>query len=196
MEPTTTRFRSTKWRVQKREKYTIGTEGSNAGNVFHGVPVRTMASLPTMTGADRQAMTLKSACPSPAAGIFDVAARGHPFSWTERKPLGWYEVFLAELRAALVVDFSPGSGAMARACLNRGIQYVGISRSEQHCSWLTNILNKAAVECISRSGSLLCQQDLASCINAHFMEVIQELHQQDAAVADDVDGDDSSESAD
>ena len=131
-------------------------------------------------------------CPSPAAGIFDVEARGHPFSWTERKPMSWYEVFLAEVRAALVVDYSPGSGAMARACLNQGIQYVGICRTEQHCSWLTNILNKAAVECISRSGSPLYQQDLASCIQAHFKEVIEELHQQDAAVAEDCDGDDSS----
>ena len=73
---------------------------------------------------------------------------------------------------------------------------MGISRSEQHCSWLTNILNKAAVECISRSGSPLCQQDLASCINVHFMEVIEELHQQDAAGIDDAGGDGSSDNGD
>ena len=135
-------------------------------------------------------------CPSPAAGMFDVAARGHPFSWTERKPLSWYEVFLPEVRAALVVDYSPGSGAMARACLNLGIQCVGICRTEQHCSWLTNILNKAAVECISRNGSPLYQQDLASCINAHFMELIDELHQQDAAVAEEDERSDSAGSGD
>ena len=86
---------------------------------------------------------------------------------------------------------------MARACLNKGIEYVGICRSDQHCSWLTNILNEAAVDCISRSGSPLYQQDLASCIDARFKEVIQELHQQDAAVADEVDdGQDSEASAD
>ena len=136
------------------------------------------------------------ACPSPAAGTCDVEARGHPFSWTERKPLGWYLVFLAELCVGLVVDYSPGSGAMARACLDEGIAYVGICRSDEHCSWLTNILNKAAVECISRSGSPLYQQDLASCIDAHFKEVIQELHQQDAAVADEADDEDDEESTD
>ena len=85
---------------------------------------------------------------------------------------------------------------MARACLNKGIEYVGICRTEEHCSWLTNILNKAAVECISRNGSPLYQQDLASCINAHFKELIQELHQQDAAVADETDGEESASSAD
>ena len=98
------------------------------------------------------------------------------------------KVFLPEVKAALVVDYSPGSGAMARACLNLGIQYVGICRSAQHCSWLTNILNKAAVECISRTGSPLYQQDLATCINEHFKELIDELHQQDAAVAEEPDG--------
>ena len=84
---------------------------------------------------------------------------------------------------------------MARACLNEGIQYVGICRTDQHCSWLANILNRAAVECISRNGSPLFKQDLASCIHDHFQELIDELHQQDAAVAEESDGGDSSDSA-
>ena len=127
--------------------------------------------------------------------MFDVAARGHPFSWTERKPLSWYEVFLPEVRAALVVDYSPGSGAMARACLNLGIQYVGICRTEQHSTWLNNILNKAAVECTSRNGSPLYEADLASAIQVHFTEMIEEQRQQDAA-EDVEDGAESEDSAD
>ena len=85
---------------------------------------------------------------------------------------------------------------MARACLNLGITYVGICRSEQHCSWLTNILNQAAVECISRNGSPLYQQNLATCINEHFKELIDELHQQDAAVEETSDAEGSDQSAD
>ena len=96
----------------------------------------------------------------------------------------------------MVVDFSPGSFSMARACLNQGIQYVGIRRTDQHCSWLTNILNTAAVECISRNGSPLYQQDLASSINDHFRELIDEMHQQDAAVEEETDGEDSADSGD
>ena len=98
--------------------------------------------------------------------------------------MSWYDVFLEEINAGLVIDLSPGSGAMARACLNQGIQYVGICRTERHCSWLTNILNKAAVECIARNDSPLYQQDLASCISAHFMDIIDDLHKQDAIVDD------------
>ena len=55
-------------------------------------------------------------------------------------------------------------------------------------------LNKAAVECISRNGSPLYQQDLASCVTAHFQELIDELHQQDAAVAEESEGEDSEDS--
>ena len=143
-------------------------------------------------------MTFKTPaqCPSPAARIFDVEARGHPFSWTEQKPLAWYEVFLQEVKAALVVDFSPGSGAMARACLNQGIHYVGICRTEKHCSWLTNILNKAAVECCARNDSPLYQQDLAQCISSHFRELIDELHQQDAVEVEYDDKDESDSDGD
>ena len=121
-------------------------------------------------------------CPSPAAGMFDVAARGHPFSWTERKPLSWYEVFLPEVRAALVVDYSPGSGAMARACLNKGIQYVGICRTDQHCQWLTRILNKAALERITLEEGHLYVQDLATGILEHFKDELDEVKYLDNGV--------------
>ena len=129
--------------------------------------------------------------PSSVAGIFDVQARGHPFSGSERKPLAWYEVFLAEVMATLVVDFTPASGCDGssmpppRRPVRRRLSYR-----------LTNILNKAAVECITRNGSPLFQQDLASCIKDHFKEVIDELHQQDAAVADESAGEESNDSAD
>ena len=149
-----------------------------------------------MTSTDRAAMTFSQTCPSPAAGIFDVEARGHPFSWTERKPIIWYEVFLAEVRAALVVDYSPGSGALARACLNQGIQYVGICRTDKHCQWLTRILNKAALECISRKRSPLYHQDLASSIQAHFKDEIDELRHLDAEGDEEVHDDEDDSSSD
>ena len=176
-----TRFRSNKWRVQRREKFGIGPKGSSASSVFASVPSRSLASLPTMKPGDRLLMT--GSCPIPAAGIYDVETRGHPFSWNERKPMSWYEAFLTETCTGLVIDYSPGSGCMARACLNKGIQYVGICRTDQHCSWLNNILNRAAVECISRNASPLYNQDLSTCIKDHFKELIEELHQQDAAVS-------------
>ena len=110
--------------------------------------------------------------------------------------MSWYDVFLEEINAGLVIDLSPGSGAMARACLNQGIQYVGICRTERHCSWLTNILNKAAVECIARNDSPLYQQDLASNISAHFNDIIDGLRKQDAMVVEETDDEEAAEDDD
>jgi len=84
-----------------------------------------------------------------------------------------------------VVDFSPGSGALARACLELGIKYVGICRTAEHCSWLINVTNRAAVEIATREGTTLYDQDLAKMLSTHFQELLDELHAQDAAKSDD-----------
>ena len=127
------------------------------------------------------------AAPSPVAGLFNVAERGHPFSWKEQKPINWYGRLLSDISAGYVIDFTPGSGALARACLETGIQYVGICRKTEHASWLVNVLNRAAVELITRNGTALYEQDLASCLTDHFKELIEELHAQDAAMSEDED---------
>ena len=124
------------------------------------------------------------ACPIPAAGMFNVVERGHPFSWMEKKPIAWYTTFLKEVSAGLVIDLTPGSGALARACLDAGVEYVGITRTPLHASWLINIMNRAAVESTTRSGSALYEQDLSTCLRDLFNELIDELHAQDAAMSD------------
>ena len=136
-----------------------------------------------MTASEREQIV--GAAPSPVAGIFNVAERGHPFSWQEKKPIAWFERFMVDISAGLVIDLTPGSGALARACLEKGIQYIGITRDTAHCSWLINVLNRAAVECTTRNGSTLYEQDLATCLQDHFKEVVEELHDQDASLSDD-----------
>ena len=74
---------------------------------------------------------------------------------------------------------------MARACLDEGIEYIGVCRSQQHVSWMVNVLNRASVESTVRQGTALYEQDLATCLKDHFKELIDELHAQDAAVSDD-----------
>ena len=86
-----------------------------------------------------------------------------------------------------MIDLTPGSGACARACLEVGIQYVGICRTPEHASWLINVTNRAAVEMISRNGTALYEQDLAAVMTDHFKEMIEELHAQDAAMSEEED---------
>ena len=127
------------------------------------------------------------AAPSPAAGLFNVAGRGHPFSWKGTKPIAWYRRLISDIAAGLVIDLTPGSGALARACLEAGVQYVGICRKPEQASWLINVLNRAAVECTTRNGTALYEQDLASCLTDHFKEIIEELHDQYAAMSEEED---------
>jgi hypothetical protein len=178
-----TRFSNNKWKVVERSEFNIAGEEFSLDATYTGVPIRNRNSLHRL--GDKERAKIIGQSPVPPAGLFNVAERGHPFSWYEKKPISWYQTFLKEIAAKLVIDLTPGSGAMARACLDEGIQYVGICRSQQHCSWLVNILNRAAVESTVRSGTALYAQDATALINDHFKELIDELHTQDAAVSDD-----------
>ena len=177
-----TKFSNHKWKVTERSNVNLTGEENSHDATHSGVPIRNRNSLPRLNHDEREEIIGQS--PVPPAGLFDVAGRGHPFSWYEKKPISWYQTFLKEIAAKLVIDLTPGSGAMARACLDEGIQYVGICRSQQHSSWLVNILNRSAVESTVRSGTALYAQDATALINDHFKELIDELHAQDAAVSD------------
>ena len=74
--------------------------------------------------------------------------------------------------------------------LDLGIEYVGVCRSQQHVSWLVNLLNRASVESTVRQGTALYDQDMATCLQDHFKELIDELHAQGAAISDDEANDD------
>jgi hypothetical protein len=171
------------WTVQKRKGFNVVGEQDSHDSTYTGIPSRARSSLPLMTAEERILMV--GAAPTPPQRLFDVSVKGHPLSWSEKKPINWYTEFLSDVAAGIVIDFTPGSGAMARACLDAGIQYFGICRTPQHMSWLVNVLNRAAVESTTRSGTALYEQDLASCIAGHFKEVLQELHAQDETAAHD-----------
>ena len=178
-----TRFNKNKWKVSDRETFNTTGEKDSHDTTYTGVPIRVRSSLPLLPAQERS--TIVGASPCPPAGLFDVSCRGgHPFSWNEKKPVAWYKTFVSEIAAGLVVDLTPGSGALARACLEKGVQYVGFCRTLEHRSWLINVLNRAAVEIASRRGTALYEQDLATCLNDFFEDIIDEVHAQDAAISE------------
>ena len=144
-----TNFPTEEWKVTKRTEFNATGGENTRDSTYSFVPLRSRYSVPLMLAEDRNAMIGKS--PIPPAKLFDVEGCGYPWSWHEKKPISWYKVFLQDIKAGLVVDLTPGSGAMARACLENRIQYIGICRTQEHCSWLVNTLNvnRAAVECPS-----------------------------------------------
>ena len=179
------RFSSKKWKVKERKDFNVAGEVDSYDANYSGIPYRSRYSLPLLPSKEREVIV--GAAPSPVAGLFNVAERGHPFSWKEKKPIKCYGRILSDISAGFVIDLTPGSGALARACLEAGIQYVGICRGPEHASWLINVMNRAAVEMITRNGTALYEQDLATVLTDHFKEMIEELHAQDAAMSEEED---------
>ena len=124
--------------------------------------------------------------PVPDPKIFDTE-RGLPLYWAERKPVAFWEDILWCLDAGMVIDLSPGSGSVGRACLRSGIQYLACCHTDAHASWVGNILDREACEIVVTNGSPLFEQDLATMLKKHFQDVLTQLEEQ--ANAEDKDPD-------
>ena len=53
-----------------------------------------------------------------------------------------YTVLLKEWKVNNVIDLSPGSGTLARACMAQGWPYLGVCKNLAHSSWLQNVLDE------------------------------------------------------
>ena len=112
--------------------------------------------------------------------VFD-ASLGHPLYWTERKTPKLWKELLKDLNATSVYDVTPGSGQCARACMQAGIHYSCLAKNHEHCSWLINVLDRAALQTICQQGSMLHTADLCQSIQEHFSKTLEELNEQDKA---------------
>ena len=99
--------------------------------------------------------------------------------WGERKSERLYQQILKDLLATAVFDATPGSGQLARACLDKGIQYTGVAKNHQHARWLVNILDRYAIALVGKSGSAFYDADLATLAKEHFQDVTDLIGLQD-----------------
>jgi hypothetical protein len=102
-----------------------------------------------------------------------------PCFWAESKPVELWEVLLQSLDAGCVVDLSPGSGALAVACMTVDVPYIGISRHEVHHSWLANVLDRECLKLLADSEWCLYDESLSELVQKHFAEVLDELNEVD-----------------
>ena len=108
----------------------------------------------------------------------------------ERKSLALWSQILEDIRGGAVFDASPGSGQLARACLENGIAYTGVAKNHQHAKWLNNILDRCAIAVVGKSGSAFYDADLATLAKEHFQDVADLIGQQDLAADSDLLDDD------
>ena len=72
----------------------------------------------------------------------------------------------------IVVDFTPGSGALARAAMSRGAKYTGFVEDGKHLAWLQNIVDTASLRFIASKSQALYQEDLAELITQHYRDLL------------------------
>ena len=101
-----------------------------------------------------------------------------PLFWQERKPKTLWAQLLKALRGKAVFDATPGSGQLARACLELGAGYTGVAKSQQHFSQLSprplrRRSRRTVWVSMLRRGPRLAKE--------HFQDVTEMLHQQDFA---------------
>ena len=83
------------------------------------------------------------------------------------------------MRAKVVFDATPGSGQLARACLELGLAYTGVAKNKQHSKFLNSVLDRYAVVLVGQSGSACHDADLAALAKAHFQDVNEMVGQHD-----------------
>ena len=145
---------------------------STRTSTYERVPPAPWDSLPLISYEEKKSMLGRDPART-KPNIFECD-RGLPLYWGERKPVElWSDLFFC-VDAKFVVDFSPGSGCAARACLELGIEYRGICRNELHQSWLANVADRDACSIITSKGSPLFEDDLAEMVKKHFDEVLEQ----------------------
>jgi hypothetical protein len=163
---------------KERKEYVAAGEKSTHDTSYTGVEPMPWQAMPLASHADKiQIMGFEGALPS--AKLFD-ASMGSPLFWQERKPTKFWKAFLAHLDAKAVFDCTPGAGSCGRAAMELGIQHMCMAKNAEHNSWLQNVFDRQAVFVMTQNGSPLFEQDLATCINEHFKDVLDAVHQQDA----------------
>ena len=172
--------------IKERGKDTACWGETTHDTVYSGVDVVPWDGLPMISAEDKarvmgsrlgDSTPAQDEVPVPDPKIFDTE-RGLPLYWAERKPVAFWEDILWCLDAAMVVDLSPGSGSVGRACLRKGIQYVACCHTDAHASWVGNSLDREACEIVVTNGSPLFEQDLATLLQKHFQDVLTQLEEQ------------------
>ena len=100
---------------------------------YTGIEMRRFGELPRMEHGTKVGI-LGSTASGVASGRrvqTDINERGHPFSWAEARPLALWRRICADHYVTHVVDFTPGSAALAIAASGE-MQYEGIASNDEH----------------------------------------------------------------
>ena len=79
----------------------------------------------------------------------DIDEKGHPFSWAETKPMPLWQRVCEHHKVTHIVDFTPGSAALAIAA-SGAMHYEGIAVNEEQQKWLDSILDRCIMYLVGK----------------------------------------------
>jgi len=123
----------------------------------------------------------------------DTEKNGHPFSHFEVKPIGLWQRLSEHFGITHIVDFTPGSAALAIAA-SGAVEYDGIAVNDAHRDWLDSICDRCVMYMAVRdrefSKGLYDEPDFVDKVEKYFGGTMMEARKLMEPVDDD-DKDDS-----
>ena len=120
--------------------------------------MRTFSELPRMVQEHGSKVSILGAA---AAGAptgrrvnQNIEENGHSFSQCEVKPIVLWQRIFEHHNVTHIVDFSPGSAALAIAA-SGAMEYEGVAANEVHCSWLDSTVDLVLKYTASRDKELV-----------------------------------------
>ena len=162
---------------ERDEGFSASGDSTSYFRSLSGVGVSPRLSLPRISSEDKKKIFSTNPDVLPKKWR-DAVTSGEPLYWQETKSKGFWIQILRELTAKCVVDATPGSGTLAVACMELGVQYFGMCRDATHCSWLGNVLDRAALTYVCEAGAHLYQEDLAGTIKELFADMLQNTEEE------------------
>ena len=159
--------------VQKSVGESGSSEDSSHWTTLSGVALPNRASLARIVPEDKLRIFSERPDALPKKWS-DLLLGGVPLHWMESKGVYVWGQMLKYVKADVVVDLSPGSGVLATTCMKLGIPYLGMVSNQVHQTWLTNVIDRAALKYIVMSGHVLYQDDLATLVKDLFAEILEE----------------------
>jgi len=167
----------TTWPVETRSQHNAVGETTTHASTYSGVPQFAWAAAPRVFEKDKSAM-LGHEVSKPPIKYFDTSM-GQPFLWNERRSSKFWAQVLHDCKVKVAIDLSPGSGQLARACLDNAISCIAVARNAEHASWLQNVLDRYVMLSIVKAGAFLHDADLAASIKELFEDVLDQLNTSD-----------------
>ena len=138
-------------KVVERKDYNNCGEKTSASTSYSGIPMRRLCELPRMSTEVRSSILGGQA----AADSLrmkrvqrDIDKKGYPFSLSEVKPVQLWETLLQHHGVTHIVDFTPGSAALAVAAAGSA-EYDGIASNDNHRDWLDTIADRCTLYRVS-----------------------------------------------